>query len=499
MTAHFETVIGMEVHARLKTASKMFCSCPNVYGAQPNTSTCPVCAGLPGALPLPNGKAIELGVKAALALGCDIDMGARFDRKQYFYPDLPKNYQITQLLRPLGRRGSFDVGSNGERKRIRISRLHVEEDSGKSFHDIEGDTTFLDLNRAGSPLIEIVTEPDFESTAQVGAFLRDIRSLLRSIDVSDGDMEKGSMRCEPNISLRPRGSATLGVRTEIKNLNSFGAVERALLHEVSRQTELLRAGGRVRAETLLWDRRAGVTHPMRGKEDIHDYRTFPEPDLGPLRLPEEWIEGLREALPELPRERAERFEREWSLPQPDANFLARDMGLADYFEACVAVSGDPRRTSRFLLQDVRALLRERRTDIDGLGVPPGQIARLLALLAEGSMNPLQARECLRIVAETGADVDRIREEKGLEQIRDEGKLVEVVRHVLARHPRSVREFRQGRERRALGYLMGRIVASTKGRADPTRARSVLERALRRLARLPDSTEPGKDEVEGGGE
>ncbi len=482
MSTTYEMVIGVEVHARLATRSKMFCGCANRFGAAPGTLACPVCAGLPGSLPVPNRRAFELGLRVCLALSCRIGRSTRFDRKHYFYPDLPKNYQITQYDEPLGVDGRMEVDLPKEGiLPVRIRRVHLEEDAGKNLHGREGGSSLVDLNRAGAPLVEIVTEPDFRSPSQAKAFLQALQRLLRTLEVSNANMEEGSLRGEPNLSLRPAGADALGVKTEIKNLNSFGAVERALRREAERQRGILEAGGRVRPETLLWDEGRGETRPMRSKEEAHDYRYFPEPDIPPVRLDAGWVEEIRGGLAELPLARRRRFERAYGLDAAEAGILTEERALADAFEACVRAYPRPADVSRFYQKEVRRLLNEKGWRMQDFPVPPEQIARLLRLVEEGGLNPAQARACLAEAASTGRPVDAVRKEKGLEQLRDASRLSRVVAGVVAEHPRAVEHVRRGKEAKAVGHLMGVIMRETGGRADPKAARSLLVRALREAA------------------
>jgi len=478
----YETVIGVEVHAQLRTETKMFCACANRFGAPPNTLTCPVCAGLPGALPVPGREAFDLALRTALGLSCRLEAVTRFDRKNYFYPDLPKNYQISQLGHPVGEGGRMEYEMGEAQRLVRIRRVHLEEDAGKNLHDPEGGASRIDLNRAGVPLVEIVTEPDLRSPAEARAFLQELRRILRFLGVSDGNMEEGSFRCEPNISLRQRGTDALGVKTEIKNLNSFAGAQKALAFEVERQAGILKSGGRVRPETMLWNREAGRTEPMRSKEEASDYRYFPEPDLLPVRIDPECVERIRAGLAELPLDRARRFQDDMGLSAHEARVLTQDPADADYFEALLEEYGDEARASRFLVTDARGVFSGLGKDVPARPVSPADLAGLLRLLDAGELNPMQARECLREMAIEGIGAEEARRKRGLSQLRDASVLEDVVRAALDRNPDAVRHYREGLENRAVGFLMGEIMRATKGRADPRRARALVEKALEKGAR-----------------
>jgi aspartyl-tRNA(Asn)/glutamyl-tRNA(Gln) amidotransferase subunit B len=479
--ADYEMVIGVEAHAQLRTETKMFCGCASRFGAPPNSLVCPVCAGLPGALPVPNRKAFELGLRVALALGCTVAPRTKFDRKNYFYPDLPKNYQISQYDRPLGLGGRMEVDLKGRTLAVRIRRVHLEEDSGKNLHDQSLTGSFVDLNRSGVPLLEIVTEPDFRSPEEARAYLQELRRLLVWLGVSDGNMEEGSLRCEPNLSLRPRGETRLGVKTELKNLNSFGAVERALHFEARRHADLLDAGGRVAQATRLWDPVAGETRTMRTKEDAHDYRYFPEPDLYPVEIEEEWLARVRASLPELPRARRERFAASFGLSAYDAEVLTQEKEFADFFEACVRGFPNPKKASHFLMTEVRGVLHEAKKEIGALPVRPEGVARLLSLLEEGAITPLQAKDCLRAMAETGKTADEVRAEKGLVRIDDDAAIARAVAAVVDEHPEAVEDVRKGKEEKAVRFLMGQVVRRMEKKGDPRKTNDLLVRELRRRA------------------
>ncbi len=472
----YETVIGLEIHVQLATRTKMFCGDEYEYGAPPNTRVCPVCLGLPGALPVPNAAAVELGVAAALGLGCTVHPVSVFARKNYFYPDLPKGYQITQYDRPLATGGVLEVPEGA----VRIQRVHLEEDAGRSDHDRFDGRTALDFNRAGVPLIEIVTEPDVRSPAHARAFLLGLKRVLEYLGVSDCDMEKGSLRVDANVSVRPVGSDALGTKTEVKNLNSFANVERALAYEAARQQAVLDAGAAVIHETRLWDAGAGEARAMRSKEASHDYRYFPEPDLQPLTLSDERIAAVRDALPELPAARTARFSNDYGLPGTDAAALTASRELADYFEA--VVGGGPveperaRAVAGWVRTDVLAWLNERGVVIDAFPVAPAALAELIALVRDGTVSSSMGSTVLRRMAESGRSAPEIVEEEGLAQVSDDERLRQWVGEALAAHPDEATRLDAG-EVKLVGFFMGKVMHRSGGRADPQRTAAILrERA-----------------------
>jgi aspartyl-tRNA(Asn)/glutamyl-tRNA(Gln) amidotransferase subunit B len=477
-----EPVIGLEVHVQLATRTKLFCADAATFGDPPNSNVCPVCLGLPGALPVTNAAAVELAVRAALGLGCDVHETSMFARKNYFYPDLPKGYQITQFDRPLATAGALDARITvqgepvGEPAAVRIRRLHLEEDAGKSLHDRFAGATAVDLNRAGVPLIEIVTEPDIPSPQHARAWLTHLRQILMYLEVSDCDMEKGSLRVDANVSVRPAGSSVLGTKTEVKNMNSFANVERALAFEVERQLRLLGRGGQVVHETLLWDAARGVARPLRSKEESHDYRYFPEPDLPPLVLPAGMSERVRAALPELPAARARRLRARYSLPVYNAEVLTATRALADYYEATVAAGAEPRAASNWVMTDVLAWLNQRQVEIAALPITPAALAGLVGIVADGTISSGSGRRVFARMAETGRSAATIVAEEGLAQIADEAQLVTWADDVLARFPEHVQRYRAG-DRKLLGYFMGELMRRSAGRADPNAARRVLQARL----------------------
>ncbi|MFW6330116.1 MAG: Asp-tRNA(Asn)/Glu-tRNA(Gln) amidotransferase subunit GatB [Gemmatimonadota bacterium] len=479
----YEAVIGLEIHVQLATRTKMFCGCRYRYGAEPNTLLCPVCLGLPGALPMPNDRAVELAVRAALALECEVAETSVFARKNYLYPDLPKGYQITQYDRPLAVRGVFRQGAarrdagagdsapDGEERHVLIQRVHLEEDTGKSLHDRFPERTALDFNRAGVPLIEIVTEPSIRSPAEARAFLVALKRTLEYLEASDCDMEKGSLRVDANLSVRPAG-AGLGTKTEVKNLNSFSAVERALAHEAERQARVLDGGGEVAQETRLWDADAGVTRPMRSKEATHDYRYFPEPDLPPLVVTAGRLAAIRRAMPELPEARARRFQEEYGLRDYDASVLAASRPLADYFEATAHAAGDPKAAGNRIMTDVLAWLNARGLGIEAFPVTPRALAELTTLVADGTLSSSAATTVLDRMAETGRPAAEIADAEGLAQVSDDAALGRWVAAALAAHPREAARLEAG-EAKLVGFFMGKVMAASGGAADPKRAAALL--------------------------
>jgi aspartyl-tRNA(Asn)/glutamyl-tRNA(Gln) amidotransferase subunit B len=473
----FEMVIGLEIHVQLATVTKLFCADRAEFGAPPNRHVCPVCLGLPGALPVLNAAAVGLAVRAALGVGCTIHETSTFARKNYFYPDLPKGYQITQYDRPLATHGRVALpGDDQHGGDVGIRRVHLEEDAGKSLHDLLPGRTAIDLNRAGVPLIEIVTEPDLRSPDHARAFLTHLKLLLQYLDVSDCDMEKGSLRVDANLSLRPAGARVLGTRTEIKNMNSFGNLERALRAEGERQTAVLAEGGRIEPATLLWDADAGAVRPMRGKEAHHDYRYFPEPDLPPLILDAGLVDRVRRGLPEMPRSRSRRLREEYGLPAYDAQVLTATRAVADYYEAVVAAGADPKTASNWVMTDVLGWMASRGAGVAAMPVSPERLVELLALVREGALSTTAARRVFGVMAETGGRAAAIMAEEGLEQVRDADQLEAWVDEVMRDHPAEAERVRQG-DTRLMAFLMGRVMRLSGGRADPRRAAGMLRSRL----------------------
>ncbi len=477
----YEAVIGLEVHAELATRSKMFCACPVVDStqAQPNIAVCPVCAGMPGMLPVVNRQAVEYALRVALALECTVNPTSIFARKNYFYPDLPKGYQISQYEQPLARNGRLAIlASQGERI-VRIRRVHLEEDTGKLTH-VEGPGeaySLVDLNRAGVPLLEIVTEPDLHSAEEVRAYAAALRSLLRYLGVNSGDMQKGVMRIEPNVSVRPAGSAEFGTRTEIKNLNSFRALERSVDYEIQRQSELLRQGLAVEQQTLGWDDAREVTLPQRSKEEAHDYRYFPEPDLPPLVVDEAWVEQVRLSLPELPAARYRRFCLEYGLSAYDAELLTAERAVADYFEAVLAAAGaSPKTVANWIGSELFALLNQAGEGIESSKVSASALAGLIQMVGRGEINHNTAKNVLAEMYQSGASAEQIVAGRGLGQISDASLIASLVEQVLRENPQQVESYLNGKENLAR-WLFGQVMRAAQGRADPQLIQQELDRQL----------------------
>ena len=474
MNDRYEMVIGLEVHVQLKTRTKAFCGCSTDFGAPPNVNTCPVCLALPGALPVLNEKAVELAVRAALGLGCDINPISVFARKNYFYPDLPKGYQISQFDQPLATGGHIVIGKSEDGKdvQIGITRLHMEEDAGKSIHDRFPGATAIDLNRAGVPLIEIVSEPDLRSATDAGAYLRTLKQILQYLDVSDVSMEEGSLRVDANISVRPFGETMLGTKTEVKNMNSFSAVERALDAEYERQCSLIDSGGNVEQQTLLWDAMRETVRPSRSKEGSHDYRYFPEPDLRPLLLDQGWIRDAKHKLPELPDARKKRLVEEYSIAAGEAEQLAATPALVDYYEGVARASNDGKAAYNWVMGEVLAALRASNTDITLFAVRPADLAQLLNLVRDGTVSHTAAKRVFAKMVETGKPAAQIAADEGLSQVGDESALTTWVDEVLQEHPEEAKRYLSG-EKKLQGVLVGFVMKKSKGRADPKRVNQLL--------------------------
>ena len=472
----YEVIIGMEVHAELLTQSKMFCSCSaDFFGAEPNTLTCPVCTGMPGVLPVINQKAVEYTIMSALALNCEIAKASVFSRKNYFYPDLPKAYQISMYDLPLSENGWLEIEVDGNSKRIGIERVHLEEDTAKLFH-VDGHS-LVDFNRSGVPLMEIVSQPDMHSADEAHAYLTKLRQILRYLGVSSGDMEKGAMRCEANVSLRPAGSTEYGTKVEVKNLNSFRSVKMALDYEIQRQGWVLDEGGSIEQVTMGWDEDRGVTVVQRSKEYAHDYRYFPEPDLPPLSINQEWTEEIRDKLPELPAAKQDRFIAEYGLSAYDAGILTADKTVADYFEACVKAYPQAKTVSNWITGELFRLIKETETNIEEIRITPAALAELLTLVEKGTINQNTAKAVLGEMFKSGRAAAEIVAEKGLAQISDADELGRVIDEMIAAHPDQAAEYRAGKER-LLGWFVGQTMKATRGKANPQLVTELLKEKLR---------------------
>lgn len=472
----YEPVIGLEIHAQLLTRSKIFCGCSTTFGASPNTHTCPVCLGMPGVLPVLNRDVVEFTIKMALATHCRIAPYSQFARKNYFYPDLPKGYQISQYELPLAQGGWVRVLSEGAPITVRIHRIHMEEDAGKLVHDDFQPVSYVDFNRTGVPLIEIVSEPDIRSPEEAAAYLRTLREILRYLEICDGNMEEGSMRCDANVSLRPVGEEKLGVKTELKNMNSFRNVQRALEFEIRRQRALLERGEPVAQETLLWDAGRGVTVSMRGKEEAHDYRYFPDPDLVPIEVDEEWIERIRQGLPELPEARRERFVRDYGLPTYDAEVLTSSKALAGYFEQAAERFPQPKIVSNWIMSELMRELKRDERDIEECPVPPDSLAELLQLIENGTVSGKIAKTVFDEMYSSGGRPGDIVREKGLVQVKDASAIEVIVDEVLAENPAEVAGYRAGKEK-LFGFLVGQVMKKSKGKANPKVVNDLLRSKL----------------------
>ncbi|RED56718.1 Asp-tRNA(Asn)/Glu-tRNA(Gln) amidotransferase subunit GatB [Cohnella lupini] len=461
----YETVVGLEVHVELHTKTKIFCGCSTSFGAPPNTHTCPVCLGHPGVLPVLNRQAVEYAMKAALAINCEVADWCKFDRKNYFYPDSPKAYQISQFDQPIGQNGWIDIEVNGKTKRIGITRLHLEEDAGKLTHMDGGFGSLVDLNRVGTPLVEIVSEPDIRSPEEAKAYLEKLRAIMLYCDVSDVKMEEGSLRCDANISIRPYGQEKFGTRAELKNMNSFRGVQRGLEYEEIRQAEVLDGGGTVVQETRRWDEGQGKTISMRGKEEAHDYRYFPDPDLVRLHIDEEWKARVLASIPELPDARQSRYVEGYGLSAYDAGVLTASMKLADFFEESLKHTSDAKASANWIMGDLLGYLNANNLELGDVKITGQGLGEMIQLIEKGTISSKIAKTVFKGLVETGKSPQQIVEEQGLVQISDEGAIVAIVDAVIAANPQSVEDFRNGKEK-AIGFLVGQIMKETKGKANP---------------------------------
>jgi aspartyl-tRNA(Asn)/glutamyl-tRNA(Gln) amidotransferase subunit B len=477
----YEPVIGLEVHAQLLTESKIFCGCSTKFGQEPNENACPVCAGFPGVLPVLNKKVVELAIRAGLATGCEISRSSILARKNYFYPDLPKGYQISQYELPICMSGTVEIDLEGATKDIHLTRIHMEEDAGKNIHDAHGDASLVDLNRAGVPLLEIVSEPDMRTAAEAGAYLRTLRSILQYLAVCDGNMEEGSFRCDANVSVRPEGDPTLGTKIEIKNLNSFKAVEKAIEYEIERQSGVLSDGGKLIQETRLWDEGREETRAMRSKESAHDYRYFPDPDLPPIFIDDGWIAEVRASLPELPAARKARFMSDYGLPSYDAELLTGRKDVADYFESTVKIHANPKALGNWIIGDLFRVLKELKLDeqlyITNWPITAAQLAQMVQLIDQGKISGRIAKTVFEAVLDSGTSPEEIVREKGLEQVSDASSIESAVDAALAANAKQVAQYQSGNDK-VFGFLVGQIMKSTQGKANPQKVNEILREKLK---------------------
>ncbi|MEN6359289.1 MAG: Asp-tRNA(Asn)/Glu-tRNA(Gln) amidotransferase subunit GatB [Smithella sp.] len=472
----FETFIGLEVHAQMLTDTKIFCNCSTKFGSAPNSHTCPVCLGMPGVLPVLNKKVVEYAMKMALATNCTINPSNSFARKNYFYPDLPKGYQISQYAYPLAEHGYIMLEGNGEQRKIGITRIHMEEDAGKLIHDDVNPVSYVDLNRTGVPLIEIVGEPDIRSPEEAAEYLRRLHEILVYLEICDGNMEEGSFRCDANVSIRPKGQKEFGTRTELKNMNSFRNVQRALEYEVKRQQYLVENGEKIIQETRLWDDAQGATNPMRSKEEAHDYRYFPDPDLVPVMVDEAWVSQIRLGMPELPQAKRERFVNEYQIPAYDAGVLTADKALAEYYEEVVKLCGKPKMVSNWVMGDVLKFLNEDKRGIRECPISARSLADMIILNEEGTISGKIAKEVITDMYETGKTPQDIIKEKSLVQITDEGELVKTVTAIIAANPKQLADYRGGKEK-LFGFFVGQVMKATQGKANPQLVNDLLKKML----------------------
>ena len=476
MAKQYETVIGLEVHVELATKTKIFCSCSTQFGGAPNTHTCPVCTGMPGSLPVLNKQVVEYAMAIGLATNCDITQVCKFDRKNYFYPDNPQNYQISQLYLPIARNGYVEIEGAGQKKKVRIHEMHMEEDAGKLIHDEWDDTSLVDYNRSGVPLVEIVSEPDMRSADEVIAYLEKLRTIVQYLGASDCKLQEGSMRADVNLSVREVGAAEFGTRTEMKNLNSFKAIARAIEGERERQIELIKEGKQVVQETRRWDDNKESSHAMRSKEDAQDYRYFPEPDLVPIIISDEWIQKVKDRQPELRSEKLERYKKEYDIPQYDAEILTNSKHMADIFEETATICGKPKKVSNWLMVETMRLLKENGMEPEDIDFAPENLAALVELTEAGTINSSVAKEVFEKIFAEDIDPKAYVEEHGLKTVNDDGALEEVLKKVIADNPQAVADY-QGGKKKALGALVGQTMKTMKGKADPVAINKKLQEML----------------------
>lgn len=472
----FETVIGLEVHAQMLTDTKIFCNCSTKFGGAPNSHTCQICLGMPGVLPVLNKKVVEFAMKMSLATNCEINKSCSFARKNYFYPDLPKGYQISQYAYPLAEHGYVFLDVNGAQKKIGITRIHMEEDAGKLLHDEHNPVSYVDLNRTGVPLIEIVSEPDMRSSEEAADYLKRLHEILVYLEICDGNMEEGSFRCDANVSIRPKGQKEFGTRTELKNMNSFRNVQRALEYEIKRQQYIVENGGTVVQETRLWDDAQSATNSMRSKEEAHDYRYFPDPDLVPILVDKAWVEKIRKELPELPLTKRERFIKDYQIPAYDAGVLTADKALANYYEEVVKLCAKPKVASNWVMGDVLRFLNEEKRDIRQCPITAKSLADMIRLIEEGTISGKMAKEIVEDMYKTGKSPQTIIKEKGLVQITDEGELIKTITSIMEANPQQLADYRSGKEK-LFGFFVGQAMKATQGKANPQLVNNLLKKML----------------------
>ncbi len=472
----YEAVIGLEVHAQLQTNTKIFCGCETRFGEEANTRTCPVCIGMPGVLPVLNKKAVEFIVKTGIATHCTVSPYSRFARKNYFYPDLPKGYQISQYELPVCEHGHVEIVVDGAVKRVGITRIHLEEDAGKNLHQAESGASLVDLNRAGTPLMEIVSEPDIRTPEEASEYLKKLRSILRYIEVSDADMEKGNFRCDANVSIRPVGAKEFGTRAEIKNVNSFKFVQKAIEYEIKRQAQVLDEGGRVIQETRLFDSSKGVTFSMRSKEEAHDYRYFPEPDLVPVVVSKETIEQIRRTIPELPDAKRGRFAKDYGLPEYDADMLTQSRAMASYFEEAVKLTNQPKVVSNWMMGELMRLLNAEGKEIEESPIKPGRLAGMIKMISDGVISTKIAKTVFEEMYKSGKDAETVVKEQGLVQVSDTGAIEKIIEEAIRANPGQVSDYKAGKEK-LFGFFVGQVMKASKGKANPDLVNQLLKKKL----------------------
>ena len=475
----FEAVIGIEVHAELSTKTKIYCGCENSFGGEINTHCCPICTGMPGTLPKLNEKVVEYAIKAGLAMNCEIEKNSKQDRKNYFYPDLPKAYQISQFDLPLCHDGYIDINVNGGKKRIGITRIHIEEDAGKSLHDVVPGKSLMDYNRCGVPLIEIVSEPDMRSVEEAGEYLETLKSILKYIGVSDCKMQEGSLRCDVNVSVRPIGQKEYGIRSEMKNVNTFSGALRGIEYEIKRHTEILKAGGTITQETRRWDDAKGESLPLRSKEDAQDYRYFPEPDLMPIVTSDEKIEEIRKTIPELPHIKRDRYVKEFSLPEYDASQLTEERSVAEFFEATIKCGASPKAASNWIMGDIFRIMKEKYVGIDEINVTPENLAAMIEQIEKGVISNTAAKQVMEEMTKTGDSPANIIERLGLKQMNDESAILDIIHTAFEANPQSIADYKGGKDR-AVGFLVGQVMRLSKGKANPAAVNKLILEELKKL-------------------